>query len=134
MDLFIKHELKKEHDDNVLILYLNQNQTEFASELGTIEKSNGSWQNTVQNYIKNNLPNIKVNTVKIMFGTFMVTSIAVNGGPVLAAPIETSKLKAEEKEKNKNYTVQSGDSLSVIAKRFSMTVGKLNRSITCILM
>jgi peptidoglycan endopeptidase LytF len=127
MTLFIKHELEKKQNGNVLTLYLSQNGTEFSSELGTVQASPENFQNSIQTYITNNIPDIRVKTIKIMLGTLMVASFTMIGGKVLAAPIETAGVKVGEKDKRSSYVVQTGDTLFGIAKRFSMTVEQLKQ-------
>jgi LysM repeat protein len=127
MAFFIRHELEKKQNGNVLTLYLSPSGTEFSSELGTVQSSPENFQNSIQTYITNNIPDIRVKTIKIMLGTLMVASFTMIGGKVLAAPIETSGVKAGEKDKRSSYVIQAGDTLYGIAKRFSMTVEQLKQ-------
>jgi peptidoglycan DL-endopeptidase LytF len=125
MELFSKHKLVKNNDGYDLILYLNQNDTEFSSELGTIPESSGSWQNSIQKYIKDNLPNVKVKTIKVMIGTMMASAFTFTGIQAQAAPIEP--IKGNKEDNQITYAVQAGDTLYGIAKKFGLTVYQLKQ-------
>jgi peptidoglycan DL-endopeptidase LytF len=125
LELFSKHKLVKNQDGYDLILYLNQNETEFSSELGACPESSGSWQNSIQKYMKDNLPNVKVKTIKVMMGTMMASAFTFTGIQAQAAPIEPIK---DNKEDNLiTYAVQEGNTLYGIAKKFGLTVEQIKQ-------
>jgi trimeric autotransporter adhesin len=73
----LRHELKKQGNETVLFLYLDQSNTEFARELGSLDdNTKGDLNKSVNSYIRNKLPNLKAATVKIMAGGLLVTSFA----------------------------------------------------------
>jgi methionine-rich copper-binding protein CopC len=73
----LRHELKKQGNETVLFLYLDQSNTEFARELGSLDdNSKGDLNKSVNSYIRSKLPNLKQATVKIMVGGLLVTSFA----------------------------------------------------------
>jgi hypothetical protein len=73
----LRHELKKQGNETVLFLYLDQSNTEFARELGSLDdNTKGDLNKSVNSYIRNKLPNLKQATVKIMVGGLLVTSFA----------------------------------------------------------
>jgi trimeric autotransporter adhesin len=73
----LRHELKKQGNETVLFLYLDQSNTEFARELGSLDdNTKGDLDKSVNSYIRNKLPNLKAATVKIMAGGLLVTSFA----------------------------------------------------------
>jgi trimeric autotransporter adhesin len=73
----LRHELKKQGNETVLFLYLDQSNTEFARELGSLDdNTKGDLNKSVNSYIRNKLPNLKAATVKIMVGGLLVTSFA----------------------------------------------------------
>jgi hypothetical protein len=73
----LRHELKKQGNETVLFLYLDQSNTEFARELGSLDdNTKGDLDKSVNSYIRNKLPNLKAATVKIMVGGLLVTSFA----------------------------------------------------------
>jgi peptidoglycan DL-endopeptidase LytF len=113
MDLFNTYKLHKENDEYTLILYLSPSQTEFASELFNPEgQLSKELNHDVEVYVKNKFPRLKIKLVKVMMGSIIVASIALGGTQAMAS--ETT-----------SYTVASGDSLSVIAKKFNTTTDQL---------
>jgi trimeric autotransporter adhesin len=73
----LRHELKKQGNETVLFLYLDQSNTEFARELGSLDdETKGDLDKSVNSYIRSKLPNLKAATVKIMVGGLLVTSFA----------------------------------------------------------
>jgi hypothetical protein len=73
----LRHELKKQGNETVLFLYLDQSNTEFARELGSLDDdTKGDINKSVNSYIRSKLPNLKQATVKIMVGGLLVTSFA----------------------------------------------------------
>jgi trimeric autotransporter adhesin len=73
----LRHELKKQGNETVLFLYLDQSNTEFARELGSLDdNTKGDLDKSVNSYIRSKLPNLKQATVKIMVGGLLVTSFA----------------------------------------------------------
>jgi hypothetical protein len=73
----LRHELKKQGNETVLFLYLDQSNTEFARELGSLDdNAKGDLDKSVNSYIRSKLPNLKQATVKIMVGGLLVTSFA----------------------------------------------------------
>lgn len=112
MDIFRDYKLHKEADGYTLILYLTQNQTEFAEEISKYNSSkNKDLNQNIEDYVKLKFPNIKIKLVKVMIGSMLIASFTLNAPPVQALEISTT-----------SYKVVSGDSLSVIAKRFNTTV------------
>ena len=77
MRMFTNHKLIEDENGNTLILYLNPDSVEFAKELGSFNDSNGkdNIKEKILNYIKANLKNAKINTIKIMMGSLMITTI-----------------------------------------------------------
>ncbi|WP_442596376.1 S-layer homology domain-containing protein [Neobacillus sp. D3-1R] len=73
----LRHELKTQGNETILTLYLDPSLTEFAKELGHVDKEKNADLNTsVNSYIQNKIPNLKQATVKIMVGSMLVTSFA----------------------------------------------------------
>ena len=85
MDLFRSYQLVESQDGYDLILYIdtNMNDVEFADEFGKIDGDNKKRLNeNIIDYIKDKFPDIKINMVKIMAGTVLLSSF------ILTAPIK----------------------------------------------
>lgn len=117
------HKYKVEHhqDGATLILYVSDFDTEFATELGTEVTNNR--QKEISSYAQRRFPNLKINTIKVVAGGFIVCMFSFSG--------ISSKTTAKAAEPDMTvhtaltYTVKSGDSLSVIAKRYNITTNEL---------
>lgn len=114
MDMFKDYKLQREDDGYTLILYLNPNHTEFSREfLDGYGDEPKELSSSIQDFVKNKFPNLKFNAVKVVLGSIIVGSF------ILGSP------KVHASEATSTYKVVSGDSLSVIAKRFNTTVEKI---------
>ena len=85
LDLFRSYQLVESQDGYDLILYIdtNMNDVEFADEFGKIDGDNKKRLNeNIIDYIKDKFPDIKINMVKIMAGTVLLSSF------ILTAPIK----------------------------------------------
>ncbi|MBF8982761.1 D-alanyl-D-alanine carboxypeptidase family protein [Lutibacter sp. B2] len=124
MKWFINHKIIEDQDGYIVELYLDQQLSEFAKEfLETHKKDTGSFEKYVSDYIKEKIPNVKVKTVKIMLGSLLLTSI-----PFSSIHAETSSIANTNQVQNQTfapYTVQSGDTLFGISRKFDTTVDQL---------
>lgn len=115
--------LIKNENDYTLIVYLNPSYEEFSDELGRLQNSKTSLQELINSLIREKFSLVSISTAKVMVGTMLVTTIYVgaNNHQVSASTIgqiESAFLYDE-------YKVQSGESLSTIAKQFSVTVSDI---------
>lgn len=72
-----KFRLVPEGDGFTLLLYLDSNGIQFAAELGTYAQPKQDIRQEIKRIIKRNFKNLKVNTVRIMVGTILVTSFPI---------------------------------------------------------
>jgi len=93
MSIFIRHKLVEDQDGYILTLYLNPNLTEFSREIGISENTGvvkdtgiikdtgnvGILDKSIKSYITSHFPNIKVNAVKIMVGSILLTTLPFSG-------------------------------------------------------
>jgi LysM repeat protein len=115
--MIINHRIEQ---DGTILLYLDPSLTEFADEYnysGAEKKI--TLQASVTEYIRERIPNVNGNVIKVMIGSIVVTTLAFGAGNTLTAQAAATEPVITQQNK---YTVQSGDSLSVIAKRFNTTV------------
>ncbi|RBW67607.1 glycosyl hydrolase family 18 protein [Bacillus taeanensis] len=95
MELFQRHKLIEKDGTQTIILYLNPLITEFADELGLLDKKKSKrFEEAVKTYVKNNFPTVKKGMIKVMFGTMVFTTISLG---------ETSTPQAEAADFNMSY-------------------------------
>ena len=117
-----KYSMEPTTDGAIITLYLNELDTEFAKELGTVGTSN-TIQDELGNYVLQRFPNMKIRTIKIVAGGILLgifsTESFLHSTKTAHAAEPTQAILAS------TYIVQEGDSLSVIAKRLNTTVNEL---------
>ncbi|MCY6484163.1 M15 family metallopeptidase [Clostridium aestuarii] len=85
MNYFTNHKIIKDEDGYIIILYLNQQLNEFAKEFDKIPKTDKeNLEQGIQNYIKNKLPNIKINTANQLTDDIIYTN------QILYLPIQST--------------------------------------------
>ena len=108
MDLFRSYKLIETADGYDLILYIdtNMNDVEFADEFNKIDEDNKRrLNNNIIDYIKEKFPNIKINMVKIMAGTVLLSSFML-GSPVTAQAAEAPASSITSTQNAYNYNVR----------------------------
>jgi LysM repeat protein len=114
MDIIRGHKL----EGDTIVIYLDENYTEFSSELGNSNGTNKNINEKISSYLKEKTPNIKANVIKVMVGGIIVSTIpfaGLFGGDSASAQSYSQAM----------YTVQSGDSLYKIAKDNDTSVNEL---------
>ncbi|MCH1625094.1 S-layer homology domain-containing protein [Ferdinandcohnia quinoae] len=98
MHKILRHELKKEGTENIIVVYLDPGLAEFAKEMGSSGDGNQEDLNrSIKKYVAQKFPNLKNATVRVMVGSMLVTSIALtpatfaNTGKASAETIETGQ-------------------------------------------
>ncbi|WP_404332845.1 LysM peptidoglycan-binding domain-containing protein [Mesobacillus maritimus] len=110
----------QEHGNFTLFIYLDPQLSEFSSEFGQGSKNVKALKDQIGDLIKKELPHVRITAAKVMVGTMLVTTLYLSGG----TPTALAEMGSPTQQVNPNdiYTVQPGDSLSVIAKRFNVSV------------
>ncbi|MBB5173352.1 S-layer homology domain-containing protein [Texcoconibacillus texcoconensis] len=102
MSFIKRHEVKKENNQYIIYLYVDQSQTEFADELGNNKDiSSEDLDKTAEGYIKKKFPNIKKATVRVLLGSMLVTSFAY--GPVVNN-VQAAEAETEVEQQTKVFT------------------------------
>ncbi|WP_074433061.1 LysM peptidoglycan-binding domain-containing protein [Neobacillus dielmonensis] len=114
-----KFKLNGEQD--TLVVYLDLQLEEFSEELGRSPKQRLNLQSQIQQLIADRLPYKRIKTVKVMVGSLLVMTIYLGTSAAVSAA-QTTVEQLVPTNQYDVYTVQSGDSLSVIAKRFNVSV------------
>lgn len=130
--LISKHIIIKDQNNDVLYIYLNKTDVEFANELDPvdIQAKDIHLVNIVDNYIKDNRIDFKGSEVKIVLGGMVITTLDINS-PIVnkeASNSDNPKLYTSENLINNEYiryTVKQGDTLSNIALNYDSTVKEL---------
>lgn len=123
MELFKSYKIFGTDQNRIVILYLNNNLTEFSNELGLIDEDKEKLNESARSYIKKMLPNLKVNTVKVMIGSILISMFSL-GVEDVAASGETTIAQSQAKS-TVDYQVKTGDTLYFISQRFQVTVTQI---------
>lgn len=116
-----KYELILKPNGYDVIVYLDRGLTEFSDELGRDSGAREELSSFVRRQIKEKFPGLKIFSVKVMVGSLLVSTLYMGSERVFAA--ETAY--ATQTYEADMYTVKAGDSLSLIAKNFNITVTEL---------
>jgi LysM repeat protein len=115
---------KVNHTENGIevILYMDQNVTEFSSELGQpYQEEKVEIEEEATSFVKRVLPSLKISTVKVVVGAIVLTTVGMSTVSTKSASATMDEI-AQQDGIDSTYTVVSGDSLSGIAKRYGTTV------------
>ncbi|NLY45677.1 MAG: glycoside hydrolase [Tissierella sp.] len=89
---FLKnYDLEKNKNGYTLVLYLDLELLEFSDEFGDIRKKQiNKIDQYIGDIIKNNFPNIKINSIRLVAGSMVVANIALQSVPGLTAEMGTN--------------------------------------------
>lgn len=89
MEFIKNYRLEENNQGYTLILYLDLGLTEFADEFGSKEGDQiHNLDKLIKDFIKDNFPNIKINSVKMMVGTIVIATINLQGFTGFAEGLE----------------------------------------------
>lgn len=131
MSYFINHKLIKTKNGYIVELYLDEKLNEFSKELFNIGKKHRTLpgrkklKQVTTEYINQQFPDIKIKTAKIMVGSLLVASIALGTS---AVNVKAQSTPNAQSQTTQMYTIKSGDTLYLIAKRFGTTVSLLKQT------
>lgn len=89
MDFLNRFEIRQENDNSTIVLFLNQETTEFSTEFITsLKQRKENLEDKVHELLKQKLPGVKASAVKVMVGSMVITTI----------PLYTDKASAHNVE------------------------------------
>lgn len=117
---FMNYKIIESEDGIEVVLYLDQNLSEFSDDLGTISKTNETTiKQDAVSFVKKMFPTLKVKSIKVMAGAMLLTSIGLASLP---------SFQASAAEPISSYTVSAGDTLYNIAQRNGTTVDAIKQA------
>jgi|GEM_PF-183218 len=123
MNAFTRHKIVHDDRQEILFLYLDEGFSEFSDELGKEGKKTSLLQE-VRNYIHDNVPSFKGKKVKILSGSFLVTTLLLSNGM-----FHQQQAHAEETSINvQTHVVKSGETLWSISQKYGLSIDTLKRT------
>ncbi|THE09754.1 LysM peptidoglycan-binding domain-containing protein [Bacillus timonensis] len=128
METFTHYKINETEQGLEVVLYLNENRTEFSAELGTIPNiQESSIKNEAVSFIKKKLPSLKINTVKVMAGGILLSILGIGALPADKAAA-AKKTSTPSHSASLSYTVTAGDTLYSIAQLYGTTVNAIKEA------
>jgi peptidoglycan endopeptidase LytF len=130
MDSFTRYELKQlnqQTNEYVLVVYLDDQLTEFAAELGTKPQTRERIRTSALQLITAKYPDIKVTVVKVMVGGMMVSSLPVFANAQSASETSTASTQSTQTS-SIYYHAAPGDTLWTISRAFNKSVDQIKRA------
>ncbi|WP_156291625.1 LysM peptidoglycan-binding domain-containing protein [Oceanobacillus salinisoli] len=130
MENIQRYEVKLDKNTNeyTLFIYLDDQLTEFGTELGSTPKAKVNFVTSARQIINERYPYIKVSMVKIMVGGMVVTSLALGTDHSKAEAAEDTGTSEVSQDGAIFYVVESGDTLWSIAKKYNTSVDYIKRA------
>lgn len=131
MNKYFQHELKqKANGEYEILIFLNDDMTEFASELDNGSGGSNDFVSSVRIFIQEKYPNIRVSVMKVVIGGLAITSIPLlNGNASVEAAQRTIPTSSQfSQESSMYYYVSTGDTLWSIARNNQTTVNDIKQA------
>lgn len=132
MNKYFKHELvQKENGEYEILIFLDDDMTEFANELGRGSGESKDFVSSVKVFIKEKYPKVRVSVVKIVIGGLAITSIPLLGGHISSAEASQAIYPTSNQTSQVSsiyYIVSPGDTLWSIARDNQSTVNDIKQA------
>ncbi|MEH7380209.1 LysM peptidoglycan-binding domain-containing protein [Bacillus sp. JJ1533] len=128
IETFTHYKINETEHGIEVILFLNENTTEFSAELGSLTKMNESnITNEAISFIKRKLPLLKIKTCKIMAGGMLLSVLGIGAMPSQKAAAAKNTVTHSQTD-SLNYKVSAGDTLFSIAQRHGTSVNAIKEA------
>ncbi|MDR4885972.1 LysM peptidoglycan-binding domain-containing protein [Fredinandcohnia sp. QZ13] len=128
METFTHYKINETEHGIEIVLYMNENTTEFSAELGSISNvQESSLKNEAISFIKRKLPSLKIKTVKVMAGGILFSVLGIGALPADKASA-AKKTSTPSHTASLSYTVSAGDTLYSIAQLYGTTVNAIKEA------
>ncbi len=126
MESFTHYRMNQTEQGLEVILYLNENLTEFSNELGTVSSSEEvDLEKEAVSFVQKVLPSMNLKKVYIMVGAVVITTLGMD---VLENHQASAAEITEADSQTQVYTVKAGDTLFSIAQRNGTTVDAIKQA------
>ncbi|QOR65000.1 LysM peptidoglycan-binding domain-containing protein [Cytobacillus suaedae] len=108
-----------------LEVYLDSFDTEFANELGHTDTNQRNFLQEAKKIAKEQFPNLKITTIKVLTGAMLIGVINLSDIGSRSVEASTNTYQTVPGVPIVTHVVKSGDTLSLIAKLYNVTVTDL---------
>ncbi|MEH7386028.1 LysM peptidoglycan-binding domain-containing protein [Bacillus sp. JJ1521] len=119
------YKLVKNNEDYTLVVFVESQMTEFASEFGVHFQQEKKDLNTqIRHLVKEKFPHLPIKVAKVLAGSMLITTFYLGatapnvGAQTISGPTQTV---------NDLYIVKAGDTLYSIAMRFNVSVDSIKK-------
>ncbi|WP_449537400.1 LysM peptidoglycan-binding domain-containing protein [Ferdinandcohnia sp. Marseille-Q9671] len=122
--MFIGHKIE---NNQTITLFIDPQLHEFSSELG--EQDHGKklhLNESIRMYLKEKVPNLHPNVVKVVLGSIVIASVSLVGGHNTSS-VEAASNSQVDNQTRVTHTVVNGDTLYGLARQYNLTVPQLKQ-------
>lgn len=119
------YKLVKNKDEYTLVVFLDSQMTEFASEFGGYFQHKKKDLNTqIRQLVKHKFPHLPIRVAKVLAGSMLVTTFYLGA---TAPNVGAQTISGQTQAVNDIYTVKAGDTLYSIAMRYNVSVDSIKK-------
>lgn len=119
------YKLVKNNEDYTLIVFVESQMTEFASEFGRHFNQEKKDLNTqIRHLVKEKFPHIPIRAAKVLAGSMLITTFYLGA---TAPNVGAQTISGQTQTVNDMYIVKAGDTLYSIAKRYNVSVDSIKK-------